>query len=94
MRSAGAPHVIGVLVDVPVDRGAGGVLHRLGHREVGESLGEVDRAVLLRDARHLRMTDSVKLAVLRAASMNEELGVLRESVLSLARGETNGYKLD
>ena len=42
-----------VLVDVPVNRGACGFLHRLGHREVGEALSEVDRAVLLSDARHL-----------------------------------------
>lgn len=42
-----------VLVHVAVDGGARGVLHHLGHGEVGKALREVDRAVLLGDACHL-----------------------------------------
>ena len=42
-----------VLVDVVVDRRARRVLHRLGHREIGQALRQVDRAVLVRHARHL-----------------------------------------
>ena len=42
-----------VLIDVATDRCARRILHRLGHWEVGESLRQIDRAVLVRHASHL-----------------------------------------
>ena len=51
-RRFSAPQVIGILVDVALNRVAGRVFDRLMRREIGESLRQVDGVVFLRKPRH------------------------------------------